>query len=155
MDKVILTKKGYQELLAEKEDCKTRVRKEIADEIERARQQGDLSENASYKAAMEKKEFNETRIETLDEMLANSIVQDEDASPKGFAQMGSVIEVLDLGTKLKRTYTLVGENEANPLESKISVKSPLGSTLLGKKQNAIVELVTPIGKTKLQIIAIK
>ena len=155
IDKTILTVEGHDELIKEIQNRKVNIRKQIADDIEKARQQGDLSENASYKASMEEKEFNETKIENLERMLANSVVQTKSKSKAGLVQLGSVIDVKDLNSNTNRTYKIVGENESNPAEGKISVKSPLGSLLIGNPKDAVLELITPVGKSKLQILSVK
>src|SRR3989344_958183 len=99
-------------------------RKKIADEIDRARQQGDLSENAAYKSALESKEFNETRIKELEDMINNSQVVEK--TRKGKIGLGSKVNLLNKSQDKKVTYHIVGEQEADTSKGKISLSSPLG-----------------------------
>jgi transcription elongation factor GreA len=155
-NKIILTKEGYDELIKEIENRKTVVRTEIADEIEKAREQGDLSENASYKVAMEKKEFNENKITDLENMLKTSVIEDGKDCKVGVICMGSVVKVKYESNAMEKEFSIVGENQSDPISGKISVKSELGKTLLGHKNKDEVEFTSPAGQLiKLKIIEVK
>jgi transcription elongation factor GreA len=155
-NKIILTQDGYTELLREIENRKTIVRNEIADEIEKAREQGDLSENASYKVAMEKKEFNENKITDLEEMLKTSVIEDGKDCKTGAVCMGSNVKVKYEANGIEKEFSIVGENESDPITGKISVRSELGKNLLGHKNKDEVTFTSPAGQIiKLKIIEVK
>jgi transcription elongation factor GreA len=155
-NKIILTKEGYDELLRDIENRKTIIRSEIADEIEKAREQGDLSENASYKVAMEKKEFNENKITDLEEMLKTSVIEDGKGGKTGAICMGSKVKVKYDSNGMEKDFSIVGENESDPVTGKISVRSELGKNLLGHKNMDEVSFTSPAGQIiKLKIIEVK
>lgn len=151
-DKTILTKNGLEELQKEYDWRINIERKKIADDIDRARQQGDLSENSSYKAAMENKEFNEVKISELEKIIQSATIIEQNNSNK--VSIGSRVTITDQVTKVERIFTIVGENEADPSQNKISFKSPLASILMGKKVGQIVNFETSINKTTYLIKAI-
>lgn len=146
----ITTQAGLDELLQELEERKTKTRDKIADEIARARDQGDLSENAAYSAAMESKQFNETRIIELEEIIAKAVVKKVNTSDKK-AGIGEKVNVIRLNDNREMEFILVGENEADPSIHKISIKSPIGKALLGKKVGDVVEVLLPTGKIEFKI----
>jgi transcription elongation factor GreA len=145
-----ITQEGYDKLITELEERKTITREQIANDIETARSQGDLSENAAYSAAMTAKEFNENRIEELVELIKNSEII-EGSTNNNKVELGEEITLTDVNTKRKVTYRLVGANEANPQEGKISADSPIGSAILGKNYGDTVEIELPSGKVKFVI----
>lgn len=151
--KQIFTQEGYDKIVSEIEERETTTRTKIADEIEKARQQGDLSENAAYKASIEAKEFNENRINQLRELLANAEVSSNSFS--GVVDLGRkvTIQKVDGGGDIE--YIIVGHNEANPTERKISLDSPLGKSLSGKKKGDKVTVNTPGGSVEFVIKNIK
>ena len=138
-----ITLDGKKELELELEDLKSK-RGEIAEKIAAARELGDLSENADYDAARDEQGQAETRISEIEDILLNAEIIEVKKGSK--IVVGSTVE-LKVGAK-KTTYQIAGPVEANPLESKISNESPLGSTLIGKKAGDSVEVETPKGKTK-------
>lgn len=150
---IITTAEGLEDLKKELEDRKTLVREKIANEISKAREQGDLSENASYTNAMEQKDFNENRITQLEKMISNAVVKVKDSSDKK-AGIGETVKLKRLGDDKEFSYKLVGENEANPSEGKISIKSPIGSKLLNKKIGDEVEINLPTGVQKYKLLKI-
>src|SRR3990172_12372614 len=111
-DKILLTGKGLKDLQAELEERKTVVRKQIADEIEVARQQGDLSENSAYKQAMENKEFNENRITILEGMINNSEIVKANKTNK--VGIGSRVKVVSTSNRNESEYTVVCQSESDP-----------------------------------------
>lgn len=145
-----ITQEGYDKLVAELEERKTTTRDQIANDIEIARSQGDLSENAAYSAAMSAKEFNENRIEELTELIKNSEII-EGSSNNSKVELGEEFKLVDSATKRTMKYRLVGANEANPQEGKISADSPIGSAVVGKKYGETVEIDLPAGKVKFVI----
>jgi transcription elongation factor GreA len=145
-----ITLDGKKELELELENLKSN-RGEIAEKIAAARELGDLSENADYDAARDEQGQAETRISEIEDILLNAEIIEVKKGSK--ITVGSTVE-LKVGAK-RTTYQIVGPVEANPLESKISNESPLGSALIGKKAGDKVEIETPKGKTKYIIESIK
>lgn len=150
--KQIVTKEGYEKILREIEERETTVREKIANDIEKARQQGDLSENAAYKAAIEAKEFNENQISILKEQLSNSEVIK--TSSTAIVGIGKTVEVENPANKTRVKYQIVGHNEADPTLRKISLDSPIGQALAGKKVGEKAEVETPGGLLEFIIKAI-
>ncbi len=149
--KNIVTKEGMLELETELNDRKTRLRESIANEIETAREQGDLSENAAYKQAMDSKEMNEIRISQLEEMIITSEVMPETSS-KVKIGLGSKVKLNNLSLKQEIIYDLVGQNEADPATGKVSIQSPLGIAMLGKKKGDEFAFATPSGEHIYKVI---
>lgn len=151
--KQIFTQEGYDKILTEIEEREIVVRKNIADEIEKARQQGDLSENAAYKASIEAKEFNENRINQLRELLTNAEISSNTNS--GVVDLGRKVTIQKSEGGHDVEYIIVGHNEADPGERKISLDSPLGKSLAGKKKGDKVTVNTPGGSIDFVIKNIK
>lgn len=151
-----ISPEGLEKLKKELSERKTIKRKEIAKRLEEAKALGDLSENAEYSAAKEAQAFNEGRIMELEEMVRETMVISRNGKAKE-VQIGSIIEVkLIRGSKSeKNIFTIVGGQEANPAEGKISNESPLGQAFLGRKAGDTIEVHTPRGKVKYKIISIK
>lgn len=147
-----LTPEGKLKLEAELEDLKTNKRKELAERLNFAIKQGDLSENADYIAAKEDQAFLEGRIRTLENMLRHVEIIEEQTG--GSVRIGSRITVSEVGFDDPETFSLVGAAEANPMEGKISNESPLGKALLGKHIGDEVEIDAPAGKMRFKIDAI-
>ena len=144
-----LTISGKKELESEIEELKSR-RGEIAEKISEARDFGDLSENAEYDVAREEQGLVETRIAEIEEILLNTEIIKAGSSSK--VSLGSKVELL-FGKK-KVTYTIVGPVEADPLEGKISNKSPIGEAMFGKKVGDDFAIETPKGIVKYEIQSI-
>lgn len=149
-NKNLVTHEGYNKLVAELEERKTITREAIANEIEAARAQGDLSENAAYSAAMTSKEFNETRISELEGLIKNSEII-KNNSNDSHLELGEEFILIQSITGDKSVYKLVGANEANPQKGKISVESPIGKAVFGKNYGSEVEIELPSGKIKFTI----
>ncbi len=148
-----LTQEGYEKLLEELKERKTVLRKKIALAIKEAKEQGDLSENAEYSEAKRQQRENESRIMELENLIRNSKIAQFDKNLNQ-VQIGSKVEV-EVGGK-KMFFDIVGSNEANPAEGKISNESPLGKSFLGKKKGEKVEVVLPTGKKALyKIVSIQ
>jgi transcription elongation factor GreA len=146
-NKTILTKEGYDKIIAELEDRKGRLRDEIANELEQATEQGDLSENAAYKSALEEKEMNENKIENLEGILSTATIVEAD-NDKSSVGLGNKVTILAMKTKKKLDITIVGHNEADPINGKISMDSPLGKVLIDKKKGEKVSVVLPTGEVE-------
>lgn len=146
----IISEEGYHKLEEELHTLTTTKRREIADRIERAKELGDLSENAEYSDAKEAQAFNEGRIAEITSLLKNLTVVSGRA--KNEVGMGSKVTVE--ADKTKKDFTIVSFNEADPLSGKVSNESPLGVAFLGKKIGDSVVVHTPKGDIKYKITAI-
>lgn len=151
--KFITTKEGLNDLQKELETRMTETRKKVADDISHAREQGDLSENAAYTAALEAKQFNEARISELEDLIKNAEVKKVNKKDK-FVGIGEKVKILRIQDKKEFNYTLVGENESDPSEGKISIKSPIGKALLNKKASDKVRIDLPSGSQEYEILSI-
>lgn len=151
MDSLMVTASGMEEMLAEIEERKQK-QIEIAKEIDEARRLGDLKENAPYQEAMQKKEINDARLEELE--YKASIAQVVESGDNGIVGVGSVVEIESVKNSRTKTVTLVGRQaaqEADPREGKVSIDSPIGSALMGKKKGDEVEVDLPIGAVTYRI----
>lgn len=148
----ILTKEGYQKLAAELKDLKEIKMPEIIDRIEKAKEMGDLSENAEYQEAKDTQGFMAARIAEIEATLKSSIIMDEETGNK--IGMTTKFSAKD-STGKEREFQLVSFNEADPLSGKISIESPLGSAFYGHKKGDKVEVETPRGIVEYKVIEIK
>jgi transcription elongation factor GreA len=147
-----LTKEKFDELKKELDSLKTVKRKEVAESLDYARGLGDLSENAEYHEARELQANIEDRIAKLESMLKNTtIVSDENAHGE-FVRIGSMVTVEKQGGKSHMKYKIVGSEEADMAEGKISNRSPLGVAILGKKVGESFTFPSPLGKMTYKII---
>lgn len=148
----IITQEGYDKLKKELEELKTVKRREIADRIQKAKDMGDLSENAEYSEAKDAQAFNEGRIVELTQMLKNLTIVKNTHSHVSIG-MGSKITATTAGKE--RKFTIVSFNEADPLEGKISNESPLGTAFLNKKKGDTVTVKTPKGEMEYTITKVE
>ncbi|MCI8540013.1 MAG: transcription elongation factor GreA [Erysipelotrichaceae bacterium] len=134
-DKFLVTQAGLDELKREQDELIHVVRKEVIRELQEARAQGDLSENADYDAARDHQARVEARIRDLEAMIANAeiIEEDKSVSSSKSVSLGSTVTILDLSTKEEETYTIVGSIEADPLNGKLSNITPLAVALMDGK----------------------
>lgn len=149
----IISQEGYDKLKQELEELSTVKRREIANRIQKAKDMGDLSENAEYSEAKDAQAFNDGRIAELTQMLKNLTVV-QNGSSDGKVSMGSQIAAETVDGK-KREFTIVSFNEADPLEGKISNESPIGQAFLDKTKGDSVQVETPKGIVEYKIIDIK
>lgn len=156
-EKQFLTKKGYDERVALLENLKVVRRKEVAQKLKEAREQGDLSENAEYDAAKDEQRDIEAQIAELEEILKNAeIIQDEAGGKKSNkVKMESVVKLHDVEYDEDIEYVIVGSSEADILNNKISNESPLGAALIGKKVGDTVKVEAPVGEIEYKIIEVK
>ena len=156
-EKQFLTKKGYDERVALLENLKVVRRKEVAQKLKEAREQGDLSENAEYDAAKDEQRDIEAQIAELEEILKNAeIIQDEAGGKKSNkVKMESVVKLHDVEYDEDIEYVIVGSSEADSLNNKISKESPLGAALIGKKVGDTVKVEAPVGEIEYKIIEVK
>ena len=139
-EKQLLTKKGYEERVALLEHLKVDRRKEVAQKLKEAREQGDLSENAEYDAAKDEQRDIETQIAELEEILKNAEVIQDDNTDSDAVKMESTVVLHDVEFDEDIEYVIVGSSEADSLNNKISNESPLGAAMLGKKVGDIVKV---------------
>lgn len=143
--KNILTYEGLRKYEEELHDLKVVKRKEVAQKIKEAREQGDLSENAEYDAAKDEQRDIEARIEELEKILKNAEVVVEDEVDLDKINIGCQVKILDLEYDEELDYKIVGSTEANSLQGRISNESPLGRALIGSKVGDTVEVETQAG----------
>jgi transcription elongation factor GreA len=156
MDKKnILTYEGLQKLESEIQDLKVVKRKEVAQKIKEAREQGDLSENAEYDAAKDEQRDIETRIEQIEKILKNAEVVVEEEVDLDKINIGCRVKIMDLEFNDEYEYKLVGSTEANSLKGKISNESPVGKALIGHFVDDIVEVDTQVGLLRYKVLEIQ
>ncbi|MEI6396810.1 MAG: transcription elongation factor GreA [Candidatus Taylorbacteria bacterium] len=148
-----LTSEKFAELKKELEFLKTERRKEVAEHLEYAKKLGDLSENAEYNQAREEQAEVEDRIGRLDQLLKNAVLAEAHGSAT--ILVGSTVRIEKNGDNKSLLYTIVGSEEADMSQGKISNLSPIGSALLGRKQGDSVKVATPKGVTEYKIMAVK
>ena len=153
-EKQFLTKKGYDERVARLEELKVVRRKEVAQKLKEAREQGDLSENAEYDAAKDEQRDIETQIAELEEILKNAEVVQDNNTDKDAIKMESVVKLHDVEYDEDIEYVIVGSSEADSLNNKISNESPLGAALIGKKVGDTVKIEAPVGEIEYKIISV-
>ncbi|MCC2125901.1 transcription elongation factor GreA [Hominiventricola filiformis] len=152
--KNIMTYAGLKKLQDELQDLKVNQRREIAQKIKEAREQGDLSENAEYDAAKDEQRDIEARIEQIEQILKNAEVVDEDEVDLDVVNIGCLVRVLDIEYNEEEEYKLVGSSEASSLQNKISNESPFGKALIGAKVGDVVEVEAPAGVVKYKVLSI-
>ena len=152
--KHILTYEGLKNLEEELQDLKVNKRKEIAEKIKEAREQGDLSENAEYDAAKDEQRDIEARIGELEELLKHAEVYVSEETPIDRVGIGSLVKVLDIEEDEELEFKIVGSQEADSLSGKISNESPVGAKLLGKEAGEVVTVELPAGNLSYKIIGI-
>ena len=148
------TQEGYDQLVNELNSRKNEIREKIIHDIEVARGFGDLSENAEYAAAREEQSKNESRIAELEYLIDNAEVIDMSTQNKSIVNIGSVVKVFDTEEKEEIEYHIVSANMVNPFENKISIDSPVGVALNGKKAGEKAEVNAPGGTIILEIIEV-
>jgi transcription elongation factor GreA len=155
MNKVYLSRAKYDELVKELSRLKKVERRNIANEIGIARDKGDLRENAEYDAAKEKQGHIEKKIAELEDKLSRVEIVDNLNIDTEKVNIGAIVELEDTGSKEKIKYSLVGPDEANFNENKISVTSPVGRGLLGHKGGETVQIKIPAGAIEYKILSIE
>lgn len=154
MDKLPITRRGYQALEQELTRLKSTERPAVIRAIAEAREHGDLSENAEYHAAREKQGFIEGRIKELEAVLSRAEVFDP-AKLSGSIKFGATVELIDEDTEEKRQYQIVGEAEADIERGLLNMRSPLARALIGKDEGDSIEVNTPGGQRSYEILAIR
>ncbi len=149
----VLTQEKFDELKAELEQLITVARKEIAESLEYARSLGDISENAEYHAARELQAATEERIRRLEGVVKSAVIVSE--KKKGVVGFGSKVSIKKKGASDSHTYTIVGSEEADMREKKISHLSPMGEALMDKKKGDSFTFSTPNGRQEYTIVEIE
>jgi len=153
---VLITKAGLTKLKDELTEYKDVRRKEVASRLKEAIAYGDLSENSEYEEAKNEQAFVEGRIVELEQMIANATIISDDKRGEDTVQIGTTVTVQNLTENDDpETYTIVGSTEADPVASKISNESPIGSAILGKAKNDVVRVKVPAGIFEYKILKIK
>jgi transcription elongation factor GreA len=152
--KQMYTKQGYQDLVDELKYLKLTRREEIKEQIAVARGFGDLSENAEYDEARNEQAKVEARIQELEALIENAEIIDESNMDVRAISLGSVVKLFDEDFEEEITYSIVGSNQADPLEQKISDQSPIGRALMGKKAGDRVTVTAPAGELHFKVLEV-
>ncbi|WP_346670487.1 transcription elongation factor GreA [Faecalicoccus acidiformans] len=159
-DKFYVTQEGYNDLVKEHEDLVQNVRQQVIAELQEARAQGDLSENADYDAAREHQAQVEARIRELEAMIKNAeIIEESDGKRKtsknAVVKLGSIVTLEDLSDHTENTFSIVGSIEADPLNGKLSNNTPLAEAIIDHKVDEIVTVTRVEEPYKVKILMIK
>lgn len=152
---VYLTPEGYAKLKQELEWRERIRRPEIAKQIESARKEGDLSENAGYDEAKYQAGMNEGRILELQQKIKNAVLIETKDGPADVVELGRTVKVKDLEFEDEEVYTIVGSAEADPSNGKISNESPMGVALMGKRVGTTVRVDSPGGELQFEVLNIE
>jgi transcription elongation factor GreA len=155
MEKVPMTTAGFAALEAELKHRQQVERPRIIQAIAEARAHGDLSENAEYHSAKEQQSLNEGRVAELEDKISRAEVIDVSKLSGSTVKFGATVRVVDEDTEEERAYQLVGENEADVKQGKVSISSPLARALIGKKVGDTVEVNTPGGGKSYEVLKIE
>lgn len=153
-EEMLLTKEGYEKIVAEHEELVTVRRKEVAERIKEAISYGDISENSEYDSAKNEQADLEERINKLENMLRKAKIIDESTMPNDRVGIGLKCRVKEIESGETMEFAIVGSTEADPFEGKISNESLVGAALLGKKANEIAEVQVPDGVVSYQVLEI-
>ncbi|GEL14282.1 transcription elongation factor GreA [Pediococcus cellicola] len=150
-----MTEAGKEKLQNELNELKTKSRPEVIERIKIARGFGDLSENSEYESAKDEQSMVESRISTIEHMLQNAEIIDNNAVAKDVVSLGKTVEFKELPDEEPESYTIVGAAEADPMSGKISNDSPIAKGLLGHKVGEQVVISTPGGDMQVQILKVE
>ena len=150
----VFTSEGFQRLQDELSYLKTTKTAEITERLAEARAQGDLSENSEYDDAKDAQAKNEARIKEIESLLRDAVVLSDDDISKTNVSLGSTVLLRDEETKEEVEYSIVNANEEDIFENRLSVDSPVGKAIVGKKKGATVTVTTPAGAFKYKIVKI-
>lgn len=149
-----MTEAGRKKLQDELEELKTKTRPEVIERIKIARSFGDLSENSEYESAKNEQSMVESRISTVEHMLQNAEIIDNNAVANDVVSLGKIVEFKELPDEEPESYTIVGAAEADPMSGKISNDSPIAKALLDHKVGDEVVISTPGGDMYVQILKV-
>ena len=153
--KHLISKEGFEKFKAEWEHLKYVERPAMINQVQAAAAEGDRSENAAYTYGRMRVREIDRRLRELDRILDGAQVVESQASDDGTIRFGATIKMKDVKTKRERTYSIVGEKEIDPLQGRISMKSPVGEALMGKKQGDQVQVQAPKGLITYEIVEVK
>ncbi len=151
---VPMTKKGYEALKAELDRLRKVDRPENIQDIAEAREHGDLRENAEYKAAKERQQYIDTRMSAIQRMLGEAQVIEAGTGTSETVVFGTTVRLLEVPSEEQKTYTLIGQEEADLKHGSISVQSPIGRALIGHRIGDVVQVNRPAGMIEYEIQAI-
>lgn len=152
---MLYTKEGYQALVDELKYLKGTKREEVKEAIAVARSFGDLSENSEYDEARNEQAKVEARIKELEELIDNALIIDETKIDTSIISIGSSVKVYDKGLDKEVEYSIVGSNEVDPINKKISDQSPIGRALMGKTSGDEIKVDVPNGTIILKVLEVK
>lgn len=155
MEYIYLTENGLKKLKEELHNLKYKIRPGISQKVATARELGDLKENAEYHAAREELSLAETKIQQLQDRIARARIIDENDRDTNQVSILTTVTVLDIKRKKEYEYTLVSADEADIKSNKISISSPVGKGLLGKKVGEVAEIQVPAGILQYKIVSIE
>ena len=151
---MLYTQEGYQALVDELEYLKGTKRQQVKEDIATARSFGDLSENSEYDEARNEQAKVEARITELEQLILNAVIVDESKMDTSIVNVGSTVKVHDEEFDEDIDYSIVGSNEVDPLQNKISDMSPIGRALIGKRAGDKISVETPGGVVHLEILEV-
>ncbi|WP_130862694.1 transcription elongation factor GreA [Bacilliculturomica massiliensis] len=154
-DEILLTKEGYDKLVAEHEELVSVRRAEVAERIKEAISYGDISENSEYDSAKNEQAELEEKILKIENMLRKGKIIDDSDLTGEHVNLGLTVKVLDVETNEEMEYTIVGSTEADPFEGKISNESLVGKSLLGKAVGDVVEIQAEVGVLEYKVLEIR
>ena len=156
MEKEPITSQGLEKLKKELEELKNIKRPKIVEAIAEARGHGDLKENAEYHAAKEEQSKVESRINEINDLIARANVIDvTKLEKKDNVIFGSTVHLIDLEINIKKTYKIVGKDEADITKNYIYFRSPIGKALIGRKKKETITVTTPAGEKNFEILEVK
>ncbi len=150
-----MTAEGYAALDAELKRLKTEERPSVIQAIAEARAHGDLSENAEYHAAKDRQAFIETRVAEIEDKIARSQIIDVSKLSGKQIKFGATVNLIDEDSGAKSKYKIVGEDESDVSQGKISVTSPIARALIGKEEGDVIEVMAPGGAKSYEIVKVK
>ena len=152
---VVVTREGLQRMKEELEYKETTEKMKVAEQLKVAISYGDLSENAEYDEAKNEQSRIEAKIVEMENTLRNCVVVEDDEVSTDVIGVGNTVKVQNLTMKIEQTITIVGANETDPKNMKISSESPIGAALLGKRKGETVDVEVPAGVMKLKVLEIR
>ena len=155
MEKVPMTRAGYEALVEELKRLKDTERPAIIRAIAEARAHGDLSENAEYHSAKERQGFIESRIKEIESLISRAEVVDPAKMSGSTIRFGATVVLIDEETEEERTYQIVGEAEADISNGRLNLRSPLARALIGKEEGDSVEVETPRGARSYEVVSVR
>jgi transcription elongation factor GreA len=151
---IYLSREGLEKLQAELEHLRTVRRHDVAESIQQSRERGGTVSNAEYEEAKNELAFTEGRILTLDNLINNAVIIEENRGSRDTVEVGATVTVQNQEGKTYQ-YSITGSAEADPSQGKISNVSPIGKSLLGKRVKEVTEVSVPSGKIRLEILAVE